>query len=69
MSKKEGAVAHATASIFVRIGVRIKRYQSPKQKHVQQIFDGFVMHMLFELLDYTFNFEIPFFLWNLMTIS
>ena len=38
MSKKEGVVAHATASIFVRIGVRIKRYQAPKQKHVLQIF-------------------------------
>jgi hypothetical protein len=35
---KNGAVAHATASIFVRIGVRIKQYQCPKQKHVQQIF-------------------------------
>ena len=34
----KGAVAHATASIFVRIGVRIKQYQCPKQKHVQQIF-------------------------------
>jgi len=22
-----------------------------------EIFDGFVMHMLFELFDYTFNFE------------
>lgn len=33
-----GAVAHAAASIFVRIGVRIKQYQCPKQKHVQQIF-------------------------------
>ena len=33
-----GAVAHATASIFVRIGVKIKQYQCPKQKHVQQIF-------------------------------
>ena len=36
--KTKGAVAHATASIFVRIGVRIKQYQCPKQKHVQQIF-------------------------------
>ncbi len=36
--KMQGAVAHATASAFVRIGVRIKRYQCPKQKHVQQIF-------------------------------
>ena len=34
----KGAVAHATAPIFVRIGVRIKQYQCPKQKHVQQIF-------------------------------
>lgn len=33
-----GAVAHATASIFVRMGIRIKQYQSQKQKHVQQIF-------------------------------
>ena len=33
------------AEIVYSLG--IKQYQYPKQKHVQQIFDGFVMHMLF----------------------